>query len=470
MNNRISILVACCCVTLCGAEEITPNLNSIFISSNSYIQNPYANSPSGGKTKINNSDSESDGVWETLFSDGTYNINSGLTGGFGSKANGVGGNTYAYGSSAFAQTGRLAGFSIGAGATVMNPLFAKKLNGLNINNDLFVPSNQQIAITQSFIDYQYSNIVDANIGYISINNSPWLSPAYSNNMLSIPATYQGALVNMYPGSGWLMTALAFNGIQTSGENGFTGETFYNQKYGLTPLSNNASSNGTIAFGANYLTADNTYNLRLWGYQFDNFGSMLYGDTSIVVPLTTQVSLNFAAQAGLDNSFGANTAYSGNPYYSGINSQYAGAQAGIGIDWFSLVIAANTVYGPSSSLGNGAIVAPYSTNLGTDPLYAEGWMTNLVNGGMTGNIYKISSSLNFLDNTLSITPNYVTFYGNNSYENNTQEAYITTTYSPLQIKGLSFFAVFAYEWQQDPQPSIAQSPNSWTSSLVTTYLW
>lgn len=459
----------------------TANTNSTYISNVAYIQNPYAGVTSGGGTLVPQQKvMESEGLLGKLFTNGTYNVYSGATTGFGGTGkNGSSGETSAYGATLFAQTGQVGGFSFGGAFTAMNPFFASNMNGSNMNDNLFTPGNQQLALTQAFLEYQYENILNADVGYIAINNSPWLSASYYNDMISVPATYQGALLNVYPGGGWLLTALAFNGVQTSGQEGFTGETFYNSIYGSSYQTNNASSNGTVALGANFVGWNNNYNLRLWGYQFDDYGTMLYGDNSIKIPLSKAVTLNFAGQGGVNNNFGANTAFTNNPYAvepsssylpssGNINSKFAGAQAGVTVDWFNATFSANTVWGPSDAVGNGAIVTPYTTNLGTDPLYAEGWLTTMANSGLTGNIYKASLTFSFLDNNLSINPNYVTLSSADPYWNGTQEVFITVNYSIPQVKGLFLFGVFAYQWT--PQANPVNGSNDWTSSIVTSYLW
>lgn len=467
--------------TTVAATDPVANANATFISNTAYIQNPYAGVTSGGGTLVpQEKQMQSENFWQKWFENGTYNVYAGATTGWGGTGkNGYGGETSGYGGTIFGQTGQAGGFSIGGAFTLMNPILSTNMNGSGTYGNPFTPGNEQAALTQAFIEYQYKNIVNADVGYIGINNSPWLSASYYNNMISVPVTYQGAMVNVYPGGGWLLTALAFNGIQTSGQQGFSGETLYNSAFGTNYQTNNASSNGTVALGANYTTWDNNYNLRLWGYQFDNYGTMLYGDTSIKIPLNKTVKLNFAAQGGVDNSFGSNTAFTNNqdgvspgpdylPSSGSINSNFIGAQAGVTIDWFNLTLSANSVWGPNGSVGNGAIITPYTTNVGTDPLYAEGWLTTMANDGLTGNIYKASTTFSFLDNNLSISPNYVTLASANPVWNGTQEAYVTVNYSIPQVKGLFLFGVFAYQWT--PQINPLNGQNDWTSSVVATYLW
>ncbi len=452
------------------------NINAMYISAAAYLQNPYANVASGGGEQIPNvQNMESENFWQKWFANGTYNVYSGATTTVGSgKANPTGAynGTSVYGTNAFAQTGQAAGFSIGGGLTVMNPFFANQINGNNVNGSLLAPTNKQIALTQAFVEYQHENIVNVDAGFISINNSPWLPGSYFNNSVNVPVTYQGMLANVYPGDGWLLTALAFNGIQSSGQNGFSNETLLNSKYGVFYQTNNTASNATVAVGANYKTDDNNYNLRLWAYRFDNYGTLLYGDNSVNISLSNLVKLSFSAQAGIDNNFGAPTAYN-NPLDASlgvgnsINSSFVGLQGGVTIDWFNLTLSGNTIWGPSSAIGGGAIVSPYTANLGADPLYSEGWQTSMVNTGLTGNIYKASTTFNFLDNNLSFSQNYILLSNSNPNWNGTQEAFFTLGYSIPQVKGLYLYGVYSYQWLPIENPS---SGGQWTSEALVSYLW
>lgn len=465
------------------------NKNDNYISNTRYIQNPYAEIVSGEGTLVPQKEvMDTENIWEKWFTNGTYNVYSGVSSSFGGSARGGRfGRTTSYGASTFAQTGQVSGFSLGGGFTVMNPFFAENINGDNTNNSLLNPGNRQIALTQAFIEYQYNNILNIDVGYISINNSPWLSTAYYNDLMGVPITYQGALINVNTGGGWILTALAFNGIQTSGQQGFSGETLYNSIYGKSYMTTNANSNGTIALGANYEAWDNNYNLRLWGYQFNNFGTLLYSDSSLKLPINKTLQLNFAAQAGINNNFGATTAYTNNtdgvPPFSGteasyfnssgnINSNFLGAKAGITVDWFTLTLSANTMWGPSNAVGNGTVITPYTSSLGTDPIFADGWLTSYAYagsvGGSTGNLYKIGTSFKFLDNNLSFSPSYVTLANANPYWNGTQEAYATLNYSIPQVRGLFIFGVYSYQWTPTINPM--NGKNDWAGQILTSYLW
>lgn len=433
-------------------SESTPvaNTNAKAISPTAYWQNPYATVTSGGGTQsISESQMAQQNFAQHLFADGTWDLMLGASAQY--TGAGAGYPNYAYGANLFGQTGQVAGFSAGGLLTAMNPFFNSHLNGYNQSMSPFLPSDTQVAVSEAFLEYQHSNVIQADVGYIAINNSPWLSTNYYGNVMAPGATYQGASVNVYPGGGWLLTALAFNGVQAVSETGFTGETFYNKGYdfsgGLIATTNTSStSSGTAALGANYVGWDNQYNLRLWAYQFDNYGTLLYADNSIKFQPTKALSFNVAAQGGTDNTNGSNALL--NDGYGQIGSNFVGVQAGFSYNWFSLNLGYNSVWG-SGSYGNGAIVSPYTYGLASDPLYTTPYMAGLVELGTSGSAYKISPSFNFFDGNLSIAPAFTQFITPAAPQfNGTKEYDLVTSYTIPQVKGLSVFGVYAYQQVPD----------------------
>ncbi len=438
------------------------NQNSYYISNFIYQQSLFNQVISGGGTQMPPSDVSSMNVWERLFSTGTYNVYGGAMGTVGSNnskllANGTANNTIAYGFNGFAQTGQVGGFSAGIAATAMNPFFDRKLShGNEFSNDL-MPTDKQIALTEGFVEYQYKNRVGVDVGYIGINNSPWITSNFNASMVGTEMTYQGALANIYAGNGWLLTGLFFNGAQAVGSVGFTGETLLNNKYGENRVSSDQNSQYTLGLGSDYKAFDNNYNLRLWAYQFENFGTMFYADNSLTLPINKTVKFNFALQGGIDNSLGMNTAYSNTT--GNINSYFAGGQAGISVDWFNLTLSGDTIWGTP-------IVSPYTGALGTDPLYATGLITNMVDMGLTGNAFQVSPTVSFLDDNLSISANYMVLKNMPEIWEGTQEAYLTMNYFIPQVKGLQVNTSLGYQWV----PSINPENNQWTGQLITSYLW
>ena len=474
MKKLLPLLLAGTSVNvLAGSNESTTmvaNINAKYIASDNYLQNPYRTLTSrGGTQSISESQMIGQNFAERVFADGTWNVMVGAATQY--TGTGAGYPNYAYGANLFGQTGSVAGFSVGGLVTVINPFFDAQMNGFNAQASPFLPSNEQVTLSQAYLEYRFSNIVQADFGYIAINNSPWLSGNYYNNVMSPGATYQGVLVNIYPGSGWLLTALAFNAAQAVSETGFTPLTFYNKGYdyagGLIANNNpSGTSSGTTAFGASYAGWNNQYNLRLWGYQFDNYGTLLYADNSIKLQLTNTLSFNIAVQAGTDNQQGNASNAMTNGGFGQISSNFAGLQGTFNYSWFSLNVAYNNVWGPDSAYGNGAIVSPYTYGFATDPLYTTPYMAGLADLGTAGNAYRVSPTFNLLNGNLSIAPAYTIFNTAVSQWNGTQEYDFVASYNIPQIKGLTLFGVYAY--QQIPDTNTNGSV--YVTQLYVSYLY
>lgn len=451
-------------------ESAIVNTNAKYIVLNNYIQNPYATLASGGGTKLlNESQMANQNIAERLFYDGTWNVQVGASAQY--TGAGAGYPNYAYGANLFGQTGSVAGFSLGGLFTAMNPYFVNQMNGYNTNSSPFLPSNQQVTLAEAYLEYQYSNIFQIDAGYIGINNSPWLSENYYPNVMSPGTNYQGILVNVYPGGGWLLTALTFNAAQIVSETGFTSYTFYNKGYdylGGTIVNNNPSvtSSGTAALGADYTGWDNQYNLRLWGYQFNNYGTLLYADNSIKFQPSKALSFNLAAQAGTDNQLNNNSNALTNDNLGQISSNFVGLLGGVNYDWFGLNLAYNNVWGTNSAYGNGAIVTPYTYGFATDPLYSTPYMSGLADLGTAGSAYKLNPSFTFLNGSLSFSTAYTIFNTSIAEWNGTQEYDFTATYNISQIKGLTLFGVYAYQ----QVPAINTNGNSYITQIYVSYLY
>lgn len=418
-----------------------------------YAQNPYGWMMSGGGTLILTESQIAQQNWaEKLFAGGTYNVYAGAT--YNQWDGTYASSGKSYGANIFGQTGQLGGFSIGGVFSAMNPIG-------QLNNDInpttyysryssgYIPTFTSYTLPEAFLEYQYGNIVNVDLGYVAFDNSPWLAGNAYTNMLTVPTTYQGIGVNVYAGSGWLLSALAFNGAQFGAQQGFTGNTNYSW-LSMNPGYNN-NSNGTVSVGANYASTDNNYNLRMWGYQFDNYGTLLYGDTGLTIPVNKSLSFNLSAQFASDQQwFQANNAMSqsSNAQYAGnIQSYAAGIKAGMTYGLFSLNASANTMWGPSGSSSGGALVSPYTQSLQVDPMYSEAWSYNQVTTAQAGNMYKLAGqfALGGWGQNLIFQPNYIYVANNNVTSNGLQEMDLVLNYPIPQVRGLYIFGVYAQQW-------------------------
>ena len=146
-----------------ASESAIENTNAKFISLQNYIQNPYAALVSGGGTKpFNESQTADQNFTEKLFADGTWNIQVGASTQY--TGSGAGYPNYSYGANLFGQTGSVAGFSLGGLFTAMNPLFATQMNGYNTSASPFLPSNEQVTLSEAYLEYQHSNVIQIDAG------------------------------------------------------------------------------------------------------------------------------------------------------------------------------------------------------------------------------------------------------------------------------------------------------------------
>ncbi|MDD3266006.1 MAG: hypothetical protein PHC75_02350 [Burkholderiales bacterium] len=409
-----------------------------YISKNSFVQNPYIGMPSGGDTRnISESDYALDSPARKLFGNGTWNVF-----GAASYVDQNNANNYGYAANIFGQTGQIAGFSVGGLLTVANPFFSKQWNPSNPDDQAQGLSiAQQVTPQELFVEYQYDNMVQANAGWIGINNSPWLT-YYQNNALNM-VTYQGASVNVNPGGGWLLTGLAFNGAQLLGETGFSNQTMYNSTWDNGTGTGNIGTEGsssTFAMGANWASDDQLLNVRLWGYKFTNYADMAYADTEIKLPVNTNTNFTLGFQGAIQGSDGDGNILNSNGYGNSVRSNMIGTELGFHYDIFDLQLGYNNIWGPSSGYEAGGLVSPYTYQYATDPLYTTGWIQGMVERS-SGQAYKIAPSLSLLEGNLVISPSYQ--YYATSLIPSSSEYDLQISYSLPQVKGLTLFGGYGY---------------------------
>jgi hypothetical protein len=416
-------------------EDLSPA--GSYIGRNAYTQNPYIGMPSlGGTQNISESTIASQNFAEKLFADGSWNVM-----GEAAFLNSQYLSSYGYGANIVAQTGQVAGFSFGGFLTVMNPFSPSFEYFASQNNPAqLLPAGQQITSQELFAEYQYKNIVQVDAGYIGINNSPWLT-YYQNNVLNL-VTYQGASVNIHPGNGWMITALAFTDSQLVGETGFSQQTLYNRTFdygtGTANIVDNGSD-GTVGLGASYTNQSNNFGVRLWAYQFIEYANLLYADSNLKLSANQDLSFTIGAQAALERGTTRNVFYETG--YGAVQSNMLGLQLAMKYDWLGLQLGYNNIWGPNDAYTGGGMVSPFTYQYASDPLFTTSWMQGMIEKS-AGSAYKITMPLSFIDNNLIISPSYA-YYDTNPFTISA-EYDLTMSYSIPQIKGFTIFSAIAYQ--------------------------
>lgn len=431
-----------------------------YISISAFNQNPYIGLPSGGGTRdISESDYFSDSVAKRLFSDGTWNA---FAAGSYSPQNGY--NNYGYALNLFGQTGQISGFSVGGLMTIANPFFSSRWNPADpINQNQALPVAEQVTPQELFLEYQHDNIVQADIGWIGINNSPWMT-YYFNNALNV-VTYQGLSVNVNPGGGWLLTGFAINGSQLLGENGFSQQTMYNTTWDsgtATPDIGNAGSQSTYAIGANWNNSSDTFGLRMWDYQFTDYSNLAYSDATMKFPVNNDLVFTIAAQGALQGTAGNTSILNANGYGTNVNSNMLGTQLGLEYSIFTLQLGYNNIWGSTDGYAQGGLISPYTYQYATDPLYTTGWIVGMADRS-SGQAYKLSPSLSLLDGNLIVTPSYE--YFSSTYVPSSNEYDIQVSYSIPEVKGLTLFGGYGYLSNVDDQGN-----GFYLGQLMVSYLY
>lgn len=308
------------------------------------------------------------------------------------------------------QTGRLGGFALGGGATGV----------FNINDGGHVntyTTTGQLAPTQAYLNYQYSNKVDVSAGNILIT-TPWVSSfgsaqggtyAMGNN------TYQGVLINVQALPSLLLTGYtAWGYLQYP--NGWVGpQNFYNTMGGI--LANSQPTAGTSGVGLNWNPVD-SYTGQLWLYNFADYANMAYLNNSYHVGLSQLFSLDFGLQAFSQTSAGSaitNQVMSPNQTTTlgNVSSNGLGAKIALNIGDNVSSVSFNNIFGSSGSYLNGGMVAPYTYGMEIDPLYTTPALTSLAELG-SGWAYTLRNSTSFMDKSLKFNLSMSQFFVNQVY--------------------------------------------------------
>jgi len=431
-----------------NCKKIIPTLTllSLGISSayasniiSQFSQNPWENDfqdPSRGKTD------EINGSLENLYNNGSLTVK--LQAIMANRHSPVGRTDYAYDFSAFAQTGNYQGFSVGGSYMLTNPFYANAMNPQNEQQiNIFIPSNKVNVLSQAFLQYTTPGKFQATAGRISMD-TPWIKTTTNNPMTN--ATYQGVLVNAQVSDELLLTGLyinAYKGIAQSEFSDHSMYTIHNDTTQSVPNTGPAELDLTVGLGADYSPTGNT-KASLWGYLFHNYVSMLYTDGSNAFNITQDSAIVLNLQGMVQSAWGTGGSVANNPSIPDAlqgdpNNKTLGAKLTYMYNWFSMAIAANTLWGTNDSFKDGGIVSPYTYQIANDPLYTTSFLSGMVEKG-GGNAYKISGAITILEEKLVITPSFA-YYSTKQVPNSTESNFITRYY--FQEPAVELDLIYAY---------------------------
>lgn len=350
---------------------------------------------------------------------------------------------------AWGQTERFSGFALGG--ALQSGAVAKQTGQPNTfgATGIFFP-------TQSYLDYEYKDVFEVTGGSILLT-TPWV-----NSISSFPGatyanqsnTFQGISSNIQVLPSLLLSGFrVFNYLQYP-DNGFANTTLYNTMGGVMSNIGSTQTPGALGVGGVWTPSKN-YTLNAWFYQFYDYADMWYADNSYHVPLSTNVSMDFALQALTQSANGSSIPAS--TLMPSSNSQSLGGASGnaVGVKWAinvahnTITFAYNNLFGASGSYLNGGIVTPYTYGLETDPLYTTPALTSIAELG-SGSAYLIKDSMSFFNNSLKASLAFSQFFVNQVYA--TQPGQVTEYDAALQYTipktNLNFWSRLVYVSQPD----------------------
>jgi len=347
----------------------------------------------------------------------------------------------------------LDGFEVGTSFFTAQSLSANNTEGApgypHLDATLMGPRNSITSLGQAFIQYR-NKLVLVRLGD-QLLNTPWMSPSDSR---VLPATYQAGFVQLDPLPGLSLYGLReLRWKSRTSDNYYQDNLYYPSTFdgdsaygGAAALGANASkTQGTLAFGGAY--AAHGIKADAWYYDFYDFAAMAYTDASYTFKTGTGIDPFIAGQYLRET--GSNSVLNGNRggtaidgyKGNGVDATAFGFQTGItyAIDRGifgdgSIALSYNNLPGHTGSVGDGAIVSPFTVGYATDPLYTTATLRGLVELG-PGDAAKLAVTQYMLDKQIIAVVGITKF--NTRLEGSNNEVDLDLTYAPGgRFKGLS----------------------------------
>ncbi|HVV68992.1 MAG TPA: OprD family outer membrane porin [Gammaproteobacteria bacterium] len=321
----------------------------------------------------------------------------------------------------------LGGFQAGAA------LYTAQDLGLNSDNpkhvDPTLPGDNITVLGQLYLQYKRGDFLIR--GGDQLINTPWMGPSDSR---MIPATYRGVYGTFTPNPDLTISALRIWEFKSRVADGFSATNLYNPAnfgQGIKALGD-TTDDGAQALGVNYKTE--RVAAQLWGYQFFDFGKLLYGDAQYTFINHSKINPLFGVQGLTEGGDGDNIL--GQVADGSANSNALGAIAGIEAPIGRFTIAWNKVFSEDGAFHNGDIVSPYTAGYASDPLYTTSMIAGLVEKA-PGDAFKIMGTVFAFDKKLTLSASYAKYYTEPFFVNTAETDFdVTYAFKSKPLKGLS----------------------------------
>ncbi len=322
----------------------------------------------------------------------------------------------------------LGGFQLGAGIYTAQDLGMDNNNPKKVDQSL--PGVPVTVLGQAYLQYQNSRILIR--GGDQLINTPWMNAADSR---MIPATYRGIYGSWSPQENMSFIALRIFDFKSRISDSFSATNLYTPDNSGTPIHGLAGDTfaGAQAVGATYKTG--AINSQLWGYQFFDFGKLLYADAQY----TFAQSANLHPFIGIQ---GLKEWGDGNDILQQVSSDAAdatafGAQIGLDNPRVRFTTSYNKIFQANGAYNNGDIVSPYTSGYASDPLYTTSMLAGLVEKS-SGDAVKIAATVFAFDKQIQFTTSFARYFtAPNTPNTNETDFDLTYTFpKSSRFKGLS----------------------------------
>jgi len=347
----------------------------------------------------------------------------------------------------------LNGFEVGTSFFTATSLGLNDSNGApsfsHLDATLMGPNNSLTALGQAYVQYDKPWLL-VRLGDQEIS-TPWVGESDSR---ALPATYQAAFIEVSPTKAFQVFGLReFSWKSRTSNTYFRDNLYYPSTFdgdsafgGSAALSSSApKSQGTLAFGSSY--AADGVKADAWYYDFYDFTNMFYGDASYTLDTGTALNPFIGGQFLRDwdgdsllNADRFGTAIDG-VKGNGVNATAFGLQVGLnyvlnspGLGAGNIALSYNDVPEHRGSIGDGAIVSPYTVGYATDPLYTTALIRGLVELG-PGDAKRIALTQHLFGDRIAAVVAFSRF--DTKLNGGSNDTYLDLTYFPSgKFKGLS----------------------------------
>lgn len=342
-----------------------------------------------------------------------------------------------------ARTGTFGGgFSLAASVASANAFGTQPNDVAKRDGTLMGLDNSLTALTQAYAQFQ-RGIFELRVGdqYLT---TPWME---GSDVRMIPASYQAVAFRFTPLDGWQIQAIRSFGWKSRTSDSyhfdnlyypstFRGDTMYGNGGGLPDTAR--AARGTWALGTTYSIGG--LKVQGWYYDFLRFARMRYVDGSYTFRTGTGFDPFVAVQYVGENGGGAHNILAANavPLFgvagNKVDNSTWGTDVGVNIPHGEIDASWNQIARHSGAIGDGALISPYTSGYGSEPLYTTSMIRGLVDQG-PGHAWRLQATYRLLDDRLQLQAayaRYTTYLSGDSHD-----LYFDITYKlDGWLKGLS----------------------------------